>query len=173
MDVKFIEPDHRHPRSPQALPVHRHRRLHPAAGAADLPRSTRRPPSSSSTTSWPSCPSEWRNPDRQRSRVPVRVPLARRRPGIGHTYIRPGTPRLNGKVERSHRIDAEEFYRLLSGAVIDDAGVFNDKLQQWEDYYNYQRPHGGLDGQTPYERLLQKTQTEPVTDDHQLHICGR
>jgi transposase InsO family protein len=89
--------------------------------------------------------------------------------GIGHTYIRPATPRLNGKVERSHRIDAEEFYRLLNGAVIDDAGVFNDKLQQWQDYYNYQRPHGGLDGQTPYERLLQKTQTQPVTDQRQQH----
>lgn len=35
--------------------------------------------------------------------------------GIGHVYIKPMTPRLNGKVERSHRIDAEEFYRLLSG----------------------------------------------------------
>lgn len=35
--------------------------------------------------------------------------------GIKHTYIRPATPRLNGKVERSHRIDAEEFYRLLDG----------------------------------------------------------
>jgi len=89
--------------------------------------------------------------------------------GIGHTYIRPATPRLNGKVERSHRIDAEEFYRLLDGAVIDDAGVFNDKLQQWQDYYNYQRPHGGLDGQTPYERLLQKTRTQPVTDQRQQH----
>jgi transposase InsO family protein len=27
--------------------------------------------------------------------------------GIRHIYIRPATPRLNGKVERSHRIDAE------------------------------------------------------------------
>jgi transposase InsO family protein len=27
--------------------------------------------------------------------------------GIGHVYIKPATPRLNGKVERSHRIDAE------------------------------------------------------------------
>jgi transposase InsO family protein len=79
--------------------------------------------------------------------------------GVGHHYIKPRTPRLNGKVERSHRIDAEEFYRLLDGVVIDDASVFNDKLQQWEDYYNYHRPHGGLDGQTPYERLRQKTQT--------------
>ena len=40
--------------------------------------------------------------------------------GIGHVYIKPATPRLNGKVERSHRIDAEEFYRMLDGVVIDD-----------------------------------------------------
>ena len=79
--------------------------------------------------------------------------------GVGHRYIKPRTPRLNGKVERSHRIDAEEFYRLLDGAVIDDAKVFNDKLREWEEYYNYDRPHGGLGGQTPYERLRQKTQT--------------
>jgi transposase InsO family protein len=78
--------------------------------------------------------------------------------GIGHVYIKPRTPRLNGKVERSHRIDAEEFYRLLEGVVIDDAQVFNDKLQEWEDFYNYHRPHGSLDGQTPYERLKQRTQ---------------
>lgn len=89
--------------------------------------------------------------------------------GIGHTYIRPATPRLNGKVERSHRIDAEEFYRLLDGVLIDDAGVFNDKLREWEDYYNYARPHGGLGGQTPYERLLQKSKAQPVTDQRQHH----
>ncbi len=80
--------------------------------------------------------------------------------GIAHTYIKPRTPRLNGKVERSHRIDAEEFYRLLDGVIIDDAEVFNDKLREWEDYYNYHRPHGGLGGQTPYERLKQKTATQ-------------
>jgi len=79
--------------------------------------------------------------------------------GVGHRYIKPRTPRLNGKVERSHRIDAEEFYRLLEGVVIDDANVFNDKLREWEDYYNFDRPHGGLGGQTPYERLRQKTTT--------------
>lgn len=36
--------------------------------------------------------------------------------------------------------------------------LFNDKLQEWEDYYNYDRPHGALAGNTPYERLKQKTQ---------------
>jgi transposase InsO family protein len=81
--------------------------------------------------------------------------------GIGHVYIKPATPRLNGKVERSHRIDAEEFYRMLDGVVIDDTELFNDRLQEWEDFYNYNRPHGGLGGQTPYERLRQKT-TSPV-----------
>ena len=78
--------------------------------------------------------------------------------GISHDYIKPRTPRLNGKVERSHRIDNEEFYQLLDGMVIDDTKVFNDKLREWENFYNYHRPHGGLGGQTPYERLKQRTQ---------------
>ena len=77
--------------------------------------------------------------------------------GIGHVYIKPATPRLNGKVERSHRIDAEEFYRMLDGVVIDDTGLFNTRLKEWEDFYNFHRPHGALDGQTPYERLREKT----------------
>ena len=34
---------------------------------------------------------------------------------------------------------------MLDGVVIDDANVFNDKLQKWEDFYNFHRPHGGLD----------------------------
>ena len=62
-------------------------------------------------------------------------------------------------MERSHRIDTDEFYRLLDGVIIDDAKLFNDKLQEWENYYNYHRPHGGLGGLTPYERLRRNTQT--------------
>ena len=79
--------------------------------------------------------------------------------GVGHVYIKPSTPRLNGKVERSHRIDAEEFYRQLEGVFIDDTELFNDRLKEWERFYNFDRPHGGLDGQTPYERLRQKTRS--------------
>lgn len=79
--------------------------------------------------------------------------------GIHHRYIKPATPRLNGKVERSHRIDGEEFHRLLDGVMIDDTKLFNDKLAEWEAFYNYHRPHSGLGGQTSYERLKQKTQT--------------
>jgi len=80
---------------------------------------------------------------------------------IRHVYIRPRTPRLNGKVERSHRVDVEEFYQLLDqGGISDDIHLFNEKLREWEDYYNYHRPHGALGGQTPYERLLAKTRAE-------------
>ena len=80
---------------------------------------------------------------------------------IRHVYIRPRTPRLNGTVERAHRVDDEEFYQLLDqGGISDDIHLFNEKLREWEDYYNYHRPHGALDGQTPYERLLAKTRAE-------------
>jgi Integrase core domain len=104
-------------------------------------------------------------PSRQFRHGGIFVNAADQRPhGIrAHVYIKPRTPRtprLNGKVERSHRVDAEEFYRLLDGVVIDDINIFNARLKEWQDYYNYDRPHGGLDGQTPYERLRQKTQAE-------------
>jgi transposase InsO family protein len=46
---------------------------------------------------------------------------------------------------------------MLDGVVIDDTNLFNEKLAEWENFYNFERPHGGLDGQTPYERLLEKT----------------
>jgi transposase InsO family protein len=133
---------------------------------------TKRPPSSSSTTSWIGCRSK------SRSSKPTTAPNSRQRftgmcrtRGLVTSTSNPARPRLNGKVERSHRIDAEEFYRLLDGVVIDDAKVFNDKLQEWEDYYNYHRPHGALDGQTPYERLRQKTHPA-VADLPQPHILS-
>jgi len=68
--------------------------------------------------------------------------------GIRHVYIKPRTPQLNGKVERSHRTDQAEFYQLLT--YTDDVDL-NAKLDAWENFYNYDRPHISLDGKTPYE----------------------
>jgi transposase InsO family protein len=53
---------------------------------------------------------------------------------------------------------------MLKGVVIDDTQLFSDKLAEWETIYNYHRPYGALDGQTPYERLRQKT-TETTTPE--------
>jgi hypothetical protein len=46
-------------------------------------------------------------------------------------YIKPRTPRLNGKIERSHHIDEEEFYWMLKGIIIDSSKLFNEKLKEW------------------------------------------
>jgi transposase InsO family protein len=70
--------------------------------------------------------------------------------GIRHVYIKPRSPQLNGKVERSHRSDGEEFYQLLT--YTDDVDL-NKKLEEWEKFYNYDRPHGAFNGKTPYEAL--------------------
>ncbi len=66
--------------------------------------------------------------------------------GIRHAYIKRASPQLNGKVERSHRSDEQEFYQLLSykGDVDLEA-----KLDQWERLYNLHRPHGAHQGKTP------------------------
>ena len=73
--------------------------------------------------------------------------------GMRHSYIKPRTPRLNGKVERSHRTDQEEFYQLLQ--YKDDVDL-EAKLKEWENFYNLYRPHGGLGGRTPFEVLRDK-----------------
>ena len=48
------------------------------------------------------------------------------------------------------------------GHVSDNIQRFNEKPREWEDYYNYHRPHGALEGETPYERLLAKTRAEAL-----------
>ena len=73
--------------------------------------------------------------------------------GIRHAHIKRGTPQLNGKVERSHRSDQEEFYQLLSYKDDVDLGA---KLDEWENFYNFNRPHGAFNGKTPYEALREK-----------------
>ena len=56
---------------------------------------------------------------------------------VRHVYIRPRTPHLNGKVERLHCVDDQEFYQLLDqDGITDDIHLFNEKLREWEDYHN-------------------------------------
>ncbi|GGA62292.1 hypothetical protein GCM10011499_35810 [Pelagibacterium lentulum] len=73
--------------------------------------------------------------------------------GFRHAYVRRGTSQPNGKVERSHRSDQQEFYQLLSYK----GGVdLEEKLAEWERFYNFARPHGAFNGKTPYEALRER-----------------
>jgi transposase InsO family protein len=73
--------------------------------------------------------------------------------GIRHAYIKPSSPQLNGKVERSHRTDEQEFYQLLTYS--DDVDL-HAKLAEWECFYNLSRPHGAFNGKAPYETLRER-----------------
>jgi transposase InsO family protein len=70
-------------------------------------------------------------------------------------YIKARTPQLNGKVERSHRTDQQEFYQLL--AYKGDVDL-EQRLAEWERFYNFERPHTAFAGKTPYEALQEKLQ---------------
>ena len=68
--------------------------------------------------------------------------------GISHLLSRPGTPRHNCFVERSHRTDEEEFYRLLDLSSLD-----SQKLQlemgKWMHRYNFLRMHSSCQNMPP------------------------
>lgn len=74
---------------------------------------------------------------------------------IHHRCIPPGEKELNGKVERSHRIDEQSFYWRAPTNSLDQ---FNESLRQWVRVYNHERLHGGLGFKTPYEKLLERYQ---------------
>jgi transposase InsO family protein len=71
---------------------------------------------------------------------------------ISYIYNRPSRPDQNGKVERAHRTDTQEFY-LRSEA--DNFASRLAGLKQFLLYYNNHRPHWGLgmQGKTPLEKL--------------------
>jgi len=68
--------------------------------------------------------------------------------GIRHILNRPAYPQGNGKCERSHRTDDEEFYRRYP---VKDPREWQYRLPKWEYEYNYRRPHQALNNLTPYQ----------------------
>lgn len=75
---------------------------------------------------------------------------------IRHRLIPPGAKELNGKVERSHRIDEQYFYHR---APTDTLENLNQHQTRWLEFYNTKRLHGGLGYQTPDEKLLERIAT--------------
>jgi transposase InsO family protein len=58
-----------------------------------------------------------------------------------HRLIPPRTPRLNGKVERSHQTDEEQFYRLRRYSTQKD---LQRAFARWLWHYNHTRLHMGI-----------------------------
>ncbi len=70
--------------------------------------------------------------------------------GIRTRYITPRRPEQNGKVERSHRIDDEEFWTRQTFSSFASAAT---ALENWQHHYNHERFSMALRGQTPAEKL--------------------
>ncbi len=72
--------------------------------------------------------------------------------GAHHRLIPPRTPRLNGKVERSHQTDDQEFYGLRRYATRDE---LRRAFARWLWHYNHTRLHtgAGMHGRTPLQVL--------------------
>jgi transposase InsO family protein len=87
------------------------------------------------------------------SEFPLAFKLAVAAAGIRHKYIKPRRPQQNGKVERSHRIDDDEFWICHDFATRADADA---PLADWARRYSHERFSLALQGRTPVEKLLAK-----------------
>lgn len=73
---------------------------------------------------------------------------------IQHHLIKPGTPELNGKIERFNQTIKRELQRhLRQGMTLDQIIA---KVAWYEDYYNTKRPHTELNSLTPHEKFYGK-----------------
>lgn len=76
---------------------------------------------------------------------------------VFHFYSNVGTSTDNPRVERSHLTDESEFYGRL-GNISGDLTEQKQITQNWENFYNFKRPHQALGRLTPMEfyRLWKK-----------------
>ncbi len=81
---------------------------------------------------------------------PLAFALTVQQAGMRPRYIKPRCPEQNGKVERSHRVDEEEFW---SCSTFDGFAPAAEALLAWERRYNHERFSMALNGLTPAEKL--------------------
>ncbi len=76
--------------------------------------------------------------------------------------IKPASPHLNGKVERSQKTDLEEFYALID---LSDFEKLREELACWQFFYNWKRPHGSLKGKTPSQIDSELSEKTPISEE--------
>jgi hypothetical protein len=81
--------------------------------------------------------------------------------GIKFRPIKPGSPNLNGKVERSQRTDPHEFYSTVDINSPD----LEQQLQEWQHHYNWHRPHNSLKGKTPIDAVRELFDKTPLGEE--------
>lgn len=74
--------------------------------------------------------------------------------------IKPRSPHLNGKVERTQRADLEEFWSTVDPKAAD----IEDRIAEWQHHWNWRRPHTALGGGTPVDRVCDLANITPFTD---------
>lgn len=70
--------------------------------------------------------------------------------GIKRRYIQPYRPQTNGKVERFWRTLKED---LIEETDFDSLKELEDELLKYLVYYNWERPHQGINGKKPAEMV--------------------
>lgn len=85
--------------------------------------------------------------------------------GIKFRPNKPGSPHLNGKVERSQRTDKEEFYSTVN---LELEELKNETLPEWQHYYNWQRSHGSFKGKTPMDIVCERLEQTPLWEE--VHV---
>lgn len=75
--------------------------------------------------------------------------------GIQHIYTRPYRPQTNGKIEAFNKIAKNEFFLCNSFSSMEDM-VLN--LGNFLFEYNHLRKHGGLNYETPFDKLQRVTE---------------
>ena len=71
-------------------------------------------------------------------------------PNVKHRYTRPYRPQTNGKVERFNRTLAAE-WAYAETYLSDEAR--SATYQSWLHHYNHHRPHTGIGGKSPIDRV--------------------
>lgn len=81
--------------------------------------------------------------------------------GIKFRPVKPRSPHLNGKVERTQRTDLDEFYSTVD---LKDPDLPN-LLSQWQFHYNWFRSHSSLNGKAPIDIVTSLSEKIPLWDE--------
>ncbi|MCY1719121.1 integrase core domain-containing protein [Prolixibacteraceae bacterium Z1-6] len=74
--------------------------------------------------------------------------------------IKPKSPHLNGKVERTQQTDKIEFWQHVD--LTQSLQVLRNLAANWQGFYNNKRPHSSLDGKTPMQKFKTVEKDIPI-----------